>query len=85
MTEATQVVAAPGSLPDLVRAAQLPEPAERRRIRDAANCSLRRMAEELGVSIPTVHNWENGKDGPSLENAVAYRKLLDELKAATAS
>lgn len=82
MTEATETGASP--LADLVRAARLPEPAERRRIRIAAGVSLRRVAEELGVSIPTVHNWENGKDGPSLENAAAYRALLDQLAEAVA-
>lgn len=54
----------------------------RRRIRRAAGVSLRHVAEELGVSIQTIWNWENGRDGPSLENAARYRKLLDELAEA---
>lgn len=76
MTDATETGA---SLADLVRAAQLPTPAKRRRIREKAGLSLQRMADALGVTAPTVWNWENDKDGPSLENAAKYRKLLDDL------
>lgn len=66
----------------LVLAARLPPPAERRRVRLAAGVSLRRMGEALGVSAPTVHNWENGHEGPSMENAKKYRTLLDQLARA---
>jgi DNA-binding transcriptional regulator YiaG len=83
MTQATQSGAPP--LADLVRAAQLPDPAERRRIRLAARVSLQRMGDSLGVSAKTVHAWENGREGPSLENAARYRTLLDELAAAVTS
>jgi transcriptional regulator with XRE-family HTH domain len=79
MTEA-QTGASP--LAELVRAARLPPPAERRRIRLAAGVSLRRMGDELGVSAVTVHNWETNGDGPGLENATRYRRLLEQLAAA---
>jgi len=79
MRQGTEAGASP--LAELLRAAQLPPVAERRRIRKESGVSLRRMAEELGVTTPTVHNWENDGDGPSLENAVKYRKLLDQLAA----
>ncbi len=79
MTEAQTGVA---SLAELVRASRLPVPAERRRIREAAGVSLRRMGDALGVTAPTVHNWENDHEGPSMENAAKYRALLDELAAA---
>jgi len=78
MSEASDAIVA------LVRAAQLPPPAERRRIREAAGLSLDRMGKALGVTGPTVWNWENEKDGPSLENAVKYRQLLDKLDQAVA-
>lgn len=81
MTEPTESSAA---LAELVRAAQLPAPAERKRIRQAAGLSYQRLADALGVTAPTVWNWENDGDGPSLENAVKYRRLLDELAAAVA-
>ena len=79
MTEASN---AAKPLADLVRAARLPEPAERKRIREKAGVSLRRVAEELGVSITTVWHWEHDGDGPSMENAVRYRELLDQLNEA---
>lgn len=79
MTEAQTGVS---PLAELVRASRLPEPAERKRIRELAGISLRRMGDALGVTAPTVHNWENDHEGPSMENAAKYRKLLDELAEA---
>lgn len=79
MTEAPTGVP---SLADLVRAAQLPSVAERKRVREAAKASLRMVADELGVSITAIWHWENDQDGPSMENAVRYRNLLEELAAA---
>jgi DNA-binding XRE family transcriptional regulator len=69
-------------LADLVRASRLPSVAERKRIRKAADVSLQRMADALDVTAPTVHHWENDRYGPSPENAVKYRKLLEELAKA---
>jgi DNA-binding XRE family transcriptional regulator len=70
------------SLAGLVRAAQLPSVAERKRVREAAKASLRMIADELGVSITAVWHWENDQDGPSMENAARYRKLLEDLAEA---
>lgn len=69
-------------LADLVRASRLPSVAERKRIRKLANVSLQRMGDALGVTAPTVHNWENDGDGPSMENAKKYRALLEQLAEA---
>lgn len=60
----------------------VPEVAECRRIREVAGVSLREMAEELGVSVTAVWHWENGQDGPSVENASRYRALLEQLAKA---
>lgn len=79
MTEAQTGVS---TLAELVRASQLPSIAERKRVRKAADVSLRQVGEALGVSGETVWNWENGKDGPSKENAPRYRALLDQLAEA---
>jgi DNA-binding XRE family transcriptional regulator len=79
MTQATD--AADLALAELLRAGQLPPVAERRRIRLESGATLRRMGDELGVSQTAVHHWENGVDRPSLENAVKYRRLLDQLAA----
>ena len=70
------------SLAELVRASRLPDPAERRRIRLAAKLSLRRVADELGVAVPTVYRWEDGQLTPTLENAKRYRALLESLARA---
>jgi DNA-binding XRE family transcriptional regulator len=75
----TQTDAGELPLAELLRLGQLPPLAERRRIRIQSGASLRRMGEELGVSQTAVHHWENGVDNPSLENAVKYRRLLDQL------
>lgn len=80
MTQPTTPGAAP--LADLVRAARLPKPAERKAIREKAGVSLQRLADELGVSVTSIWHWERGQDGPSLENAARYRALLDELTQA---
>jgi DNA-binding XRE family transcriptional regulator len=66
-----------------VRAAQLPSVAVRRRIRRRANASLRDMGLSLGVSPMTVLRWEQGTSEPRLENAIAYRRLLDAPDEAT--
>ncbi len=66
-----------------VRAAQLPSVAVRRSIRRRANASLRDMGLTLGVSPMTVLRWEHGTSEPRLENAIAYRRLLDALDEAT--
>jgi DNA-binding transcriptional regulator YiaG len=73
------------SLAERVRAAQLPTPANRRRIRQRAKVSLRQIAEPIGVTAMTVLRWERGEVVPKLEHAAAYRQLLEELEAATAS
>jgi DNA-binding XRE family transcriptional regulator len=82
MTQANGTGSTPG-LAGLVRAAQLPPPAERQRIRLAARVSLRRMAEELDVSHQAVYQWERGEIQPDLEHAADYAQLLAELAAAT--
>lgn len=41
------------------------------------------MALVLKVSPMTVLRWEHGTTEPRLENAIAYRQLLDALHEAT--
>lgn len=69
-------------LPDRVRAAQLPSPRVRRRIRTNSRATLRDFANVLGVSPMTVLRWEQGRAEPRLEHAIAYRRLLDQIKEA---
>lgn len=56
----------------------LPLPAERRRIREAAELSLRDVAEVLGVSHTAVASWEAG--ATPREHRAAYARLLEELQ-----
>lgn len=67
-----------------VRAAQLPPPTERARIRQAAGVTLEHFARVLGVSQMTVSRWERGETEPGLEQRAAYALLLREVAAATA-
>lgn len=67
-----------------VRAAQLPPPAERLRIRQAAGVTLEHFAKALRVSQMTVSRWECGETKPGLDQREAYARLLREIAAATA-
>ncbi len=64
-----------------VRAARaLPTPALARAIRQAAGVSQQRLADELGVGRVTVTRWEQGTRRPRGRLAVAYARLLQELR-----
>lgn len=80
----TYAAAVAHGLADRVRASQLPPPLERVKIRQESGASLRDLAEELGVSPMTVLRWEQGRSKPRMRRAIAYRRLLDELKEAAA-
>jgi DNA-binding XRE family transcriptional regulator len=73
------------SLAERVKAARLPTPANRRRIRQRAGLSLRQMAGQLGVTPMSVLRWERGEATPKLDHATAYRQLLEDLEEACAS
>ena len=66
-----------------VRAGQLPPPAERVRIRQAAHVTLEHFAQVLDVTQMTVSRWERGETEPSLDQRAAYARLLREVAAAT--
>jgi predicted transcriptional regulator len=63
-----------------VRAAQLPTPRERRRIRENAGVSIREAAEAVGVAAMSFWRWETGEVQPTRANAISYRRLLDALE-----
>ncbi len=44
---------------------ELPEPEERRRLREEAGLSVRAFANALGVSPSTVARWETGEREPN--------------------
>lgn len=63
----------------------LPAPALARAIREAAGVSQERIAQELGVDRVTVTRWESGARRPRGAQAVAYARLLEQLKEAVGS
>ncbi|MFF3346460.1 telomere-associated protein Tap [Streptomyces sp. NPDC002779] len=56
---------------------QLPPPAERVRLREAAGITQARTAKALAVTEQTVKNWENGRSEPRGPRLAAYKRLLD--------
>ncbi|MFJ6784103.1 telomere-associated protein Tap [Streptomyces yangpuensis] len=57
----------------------LPAPAERVRLREAAGLTQAAVAQALGVRIPSVQAWEEGRAEPKPERLQAYRRLLEGL------
>src|SRR4051812_21073980 len=55
---------------------QLPPPAERARLREAAGITQARLATALKTSTQTVKNWENGRSEPKSPRLEAYQRLL---------
>ncbi|MFE7076474.1 telomere-associated protein Tap [Streptomyces sp. NPDC057620] len=56
---------------------QLPPPAERARLREAAGITQARVAKALGLSEQTIKNYENGRSEPKEPRLSAYKRLLD--------
>ncbi|MGW2918182.1 helix-turn-helix domain-containing protein, partial [Streptomyces angustmyceticus] len=56
---------------------QLPSPAERARLRDAAGVTQARLAQVLQSTTQTVKNWENGRSEPRPPRLQAYQRLLE--------
>ncbi|MFD7966661.1 telomere-associated protein Tap [Streptomyces zaomyceticus] len=56
---------------------QLPPPAERARLREAAGITQARLAEALKLkSTQSIKNWENGRSEPTGPRLAAYQRLL---------
>ncbi|MFJ2478317.1 telomere-associated protein Tap [Streptomyces sp. NPDC087659] len=55
---------------------QLPSPAERARLREAAGITQARLAQALKSTTQTVKNWENGRSEPKEPRRSAYQRLL---------
>ncbi|MEV7835389.1 helix-turn-helix transcriptional regulator [Streptomyces subrutilus] len=74
----TSVETAPRSTPSR-RARELPglpEPAERRRLREAWKLTPRQVASAFGVTAATVRSWESGLTSPTGERREAYARFL---------
>lgn len=63
----------------LAAARELPAPALRRAIREAAGVSLRDLAQVVGVSHQTIALYEAGRRRPRPLNLVKYAAALSEL------
>ncbi|MEV6653640.1 helix-turn-helix domain-containing protein [Streptomyces sp. NPDC051219] len=59
----------------------LPDPDERRRLREAAGLSQEQVARALSVRRETVTGWESGRTDPRPPKRAAYARLLDGLAA----
>ncbi|MFD5428275.1 telomere-associated protein Tap [Streptomyces sp. NPDC127084] len=55
---------------------QLPPPAERARLREAAGVTQARLAVALKTSTQSIKNWENGRSEPKEPRLSAYQRLL---------
>ncbi|KOV38368.1 transcriptional regulator [Streptomyces sp. XY431] len=58
-------------------APQLPEPAERVRLREAAAVTQTQLAKALRSTVQTVKNYENGRSAPRPPRLEAYARLLE--------
>ncbi|MFE1315767.1 telomere-associated protein Tap [Streptomyces sp. NPDC058755] len=56
---------------------EMPEPAERARLREAAGVTQARLAQVLQTTTQTVKNWEAGRAEPRPPRRQAYQRLLD--------
>ncbi|MFG2126001.1 telomere-associated protein Tap [Streptomyces sp. NPDC048710] len=57
----------------------LPPPAERVRLREAAGLTQAAVAQALGVRLPSIQAWEDGRAEPKPERLQAYWHLLKGL------
>ncbi|MET8102218.1 helix-turn-helix transcriptional regulator [Streptomyces sp. NPDC005236] len=56
---------------------ELPLPAERARLREAAGITQARLAKALDTTPQSVKNWENGRSEPRPPRLGAYQRLLN--------
>ncbi|MFH8760587.1 helix-turn-helix domain-containing protein [Streptomyces atroolivaceus] len=59
--------------------ASMPPPAERQRLREAANLSRAQIAKAVGVGRTTVANWETGHSEPTPPGRLPYLRVLKGL------
>ncbi|MEU4951328.1 telomere-associated protein Tap [Streptomyces lavendulae] len=59
----------------------LPDPDERKRLREAAGLSQDQIARALSVRRETVTSWETGRTAPRPPKRAAYARLLEGLAA----
>ncbi|MFF9864491.1 telomere-associated protein Tap [Streptomyces sp. NPDC013953] len=77
--EQEQLFAAVDALVEQAAQDALPEPPERRRLREAAGLSQDQVAQALSVRRETVTSWETGRTDPRPPKRAAYARLLSAL------
>ncbi|MFB7609858.1 telomere-associated protein Tap [Streptomyces gardneri] len=60
----------------LAEVPQLPSPAERARLREAAGITQARLATALKTTTQTIKNYENGRSEPRSPRLEAYQRIL---------
>ncbi|MFF8731788.1 telomere-associated protein Tap [Streptomyces sp. NPDC015171] len=81
MTTEDQLFSAVDALLEQVAQDDLPAPAERKRLREAAGLSQDQVARVLQTRREAVGNWESGKTEPRPPKRAAYTRLLEGLAA----
>ncbi|RST16031.1 helix-turn-helix transcriptional regulator, partial [Streptomyces sp. WAC05374] len=77
--EQEQLFAAVDALLEQAAQDPLPDPDERKRLREAAGLSQDQIARALSVRRETVTGWETGRTEPRAPKRAAYARLLSGL------
>ncbi|MGA4844565.1 telomere-associated protein Tap [Streptomyces sp. G45] len=81
MATENELFGAVDALLEQVAQDDLPSPAERRRLREAAGLSQAQIATALDTRREAVGNWESGRTEPRPPKRAAYARLLEGLAA----
>ncbi|MGW8985170.1 telomere-associated protein Tap [Streptomyces parvus] len=81
MSTENELFSAVDALLEQVPQDDLPPPAERKRLREAAGWSQAQIAKVLDARREAVGNWETGKTEPRPPRRAAYARLLEGLAA----
>ncbi|MGQ5640810.1 MULTISPECIES: telomere-associated protein Tap [unclassified Streptomyces] len=79
MPTENELFSAVDALLEQVAQDDLPSPAERRRLREAAGLTQSQIASALETRRETIANWELGKTEPRPPQRAAYARLLEKL------
>ncbi|MEV8321281.1 helix-turn-helix transcriptional regulator [Streptomyces sp. NPDC059900] len=80
-TDENELFGAVDALLEQVAQDDLPVPAERKRLREAAGLSQAQIATALDARREAVGNWESGRTEPRPPKRAAYARLLEGLAA----
>lgn len=81
MPTENELISSVDALLGRVDRSDLPEPGERRRLRETAGLTQTDIAAALGTRRETVASWESGRNEPRPPQRAAYARLLEGLAA----